>query len=99
LAVRHQQLSVLFIAVLRDTLQPIPYDPDRAKAIFSKVDLPSELVFRTPTFMPDRAVETSTYIVEQLSKIGLPAKIDIMKDRPEYAREGRCKKNRPYCFI
>lgn len=74
------------------TLQPIPYDPDRAKAIFSKVDLPSELVFRTPTFMPDRAVETSTYIVEQLSKIGLPAKIDIMKDRPEYAREVGAKK-------
>ena len=87
LAVPSATIVSPFHCGFESTLSPIGYNPDRAKALFSKVDLPSELVLRTPIYMPDHALETTAFIVDQLSKIGVSAKMDIKTDRPEYARE------------
>ncbi len=68
-------------------IKPIPYDPEKAKELFARADMPDELILRTPTFMPERAPLAAECIAEDLRKIGLKVRIDVKEDRPEYARE------------
>jgi peptide/nickel transport system substrate-binding protein len=63
------------------------YDPVRAKELFASCVMPEKLVLRTPLYMPDRALEVSRLIQEQLGQIGLAVEIDVGKDRPQYARD------------
>lgn len=68
-------------------LRPLPYNPSLAKELFSKVDMPSELVLRTPLCIPDRALMVCESIRQQLREIGLQVKIDVVEDRQSYALE------------
>lgn len=69
------------------TLQPMAYRPSQAKDLFSKVEMPSELILRTPLIIPDRAKQVCENIAHQLSNVGLKIKIDVVEDRTKFARE------------
>ncbi len=69
------------------SIKPIPYDPEKAKALFAECDMPETIILRTPTFMPERAPRVAECIAEDLRAIGLKVEIDVKTDRPEYARE------------
>ncbi len=68
-------------------LTPHPYDPEAARRLFDKVDMPSVLQIRTPHTVPDRALEVANMIAQYLSNIGIDANIDDQENRPLYARE------------
>ena len=67
--------------------RPFAHDPGMARALLDGCEGGGELVIRTPRTLPDRAVETSLAVAEDLSRVGLRARLDIQEDRPEYARE------------
>ncbi|MGX9963999.1 ABC transporter substrate-binding protein [Roseomonas sp. F4] len=66
---------------------PFTYDPEAAKRLLQGCDIPSQLLIRTPTFMPERAREISAKVAQDLVAIGLDCRIEVQEDRPEYARE------------
>ena len=68
-------------------ISPIAFDRDKAKALFDQVDVPREIVIRTPEFMPERALQISQMIQSSLAAVGIRSRLDVQKDRPEYARE------------
>lgn len=68
-------------------LSPIPFDPDKAKALFEQAGLDGPILIRTPEFMPEKAVEICQVIGQSLAAIDVPAILDIQPDRPAYARE------------
>lgn len=87
LAVPSKTIVSPFHCGFESELQTIPYDPDRAKALFSKAIMPEKLILRSPTYMPERAAESAAFIVRALENIGLKVELDIVEDRPEYARQ------------
>ncbi|MBM3522336.1 MAG: hypothetical protein FJX57_05210 [Alphaproteobacteria bacterium] len=68
-------------------IAPIRHDPSRARALLDRCRVDGELVIRTPEFMPEKAVEISRAVADGLDKVGLPSRLDVQKDRPEFARE------------
>ncbi|MDO1585352.1 ABC transporter substrate-binding protein [Rhizobium oryzicola] len=68
-------------------LKPIPYDVEKARRLIDKAEVSGPIQLRTPTFMPERAPEISTYVADCLEKIGLNVDVQIEEDRPEYARQ------------
>lgn len=68
-------------------LHPIPYDPERAKEIFGRMEMPDELIIRTPTFMPEKADLIAAFIAEQLTQIHVKVQVDVEHNRPEFARQ------------
>ena len=68
-------------------LRPILYDPERAKEIFGRMEMPNELIIRTPTFMPEKADLVAAFIAVQLRQIGVKVKVDVEHNRPEFARQ------------
>ena len=66
---------------------PIPHDRDKAKALFEQAGAHDELVIRTPEHMPEKAVEISRIVQHALASVGVSARLDIQRDRPEYARQ------------
>lgn len=68
-------------------LAPITYDPNAANEIFSKIGMPSELVLRTPTFLPDRSIQVCQHLSAQLDRWGVKVRIDVVEDRFDYARQ------------
>ncbi len=68
-------------------ISPIAFDRDKARALFEQVDVPGDIVIRTPEFMPERALEISQMIQASLDAVGIRSRLDVQKDRPEYARE------------
>jgi peptide/nickel transport system substrate-binding protein len=68
-------------------LLPHHYDPEGAKSILENYSLPDPLILRTPLHMPDRSLQVSHMVKEDLEKIGLNIDIDVQEDRPQYARE------------
>ena len=68
-------------------LQPIPHDPELARRLLEGCDVPGELTIRTPTQMPEKAREISEAVAADLAAIGLGCRIEVQRDRPEYARE------------
>lgn len=69
------------------SVKPIAYDPDRAKALFATCGVSDEIVIRTPEYMPEKALEVSEIVRDSLARVGVRARLDVQKDRPEYARE------------
>jgi peptide/nickel transport system substrate-binding protein len=68
-------------------LKPLPYNPTMAKELFYKVGAPTELVLRTPLYLPDCAPQVCEMVAQQLGEIGLRVKIDTVQDRFAYANE------------
>jgi peptide/nickel transport system substrate-binding protein len=68
-------------------LQPIPHDPERAKRLLDGLRLDASLLLRTPQTLPEKAEQISARVAESLAAIGMPCRIEVQPDRPEYARE------------
>ena len=68
------------------------YDPDRAKALFERCEMPSSLHLRTPQYMPERAEAVSQMVKTQLARIGITVDIEVVEDRPDYARQVGARK-------
>ncbi|WP_431282336.1 ABC transporter substrate-binding protein [Humitalea sp. 24SJ18S-53] len=66
---------------------PYRHDPAAARRLFDQAGLAAPLVIRTPTFMPDRAPLITAAVADSLAAIGIPTRIDLEPDRPEYARQ------------
>jgi len=69
------------------SVAPIAYDPEAARRRLDGVEVPGELVLRTPTHMPERSVQVSEVIAASLGAIGLTVRVEIEPDRPRYARQ------------
>ncbi len=67
--------------------EPIAHDPAHARKILLESGAPSEVVLRSPEYMPERAPEIAKYVAEALGKIGFHVDVQIEPDRPEYARQ------------
>ncbi len=68
-------------------LVPHPYDPVAATRLLENVEMPSVLEVRTPHIIPDRALQVTEMIVDQLGAIGVRLRVDDQEDRPKYAQE------------
>ena len=68
-------------------ISPIAFDRDKAKSLFDQVGVPGEIIIRTPEFMPEKALQISRMVQASLAAVGVRARLDVQKDRPEYARE------------
>lgn len=70
-------------------IAPIAHDPDAAQRLFERAAKlhGGELLLRTPEFMPEKSHEITAMVQQMLSKVGMPARIEVQRDRPEYARE------------
>lgn len=68
-------------------LAPLPYDPERAKALFERAGGGAEITLRTPLHMPERAPEIGAMVANFLGRAGIPVRIETEPDRPDYARQ------------
>ena len=68
-------------------LDPIPFDPARARRLLDHAGGPRAITLRTPTAMPERAPEISRFVADALNDVGFKVTIETQADRPEYARE------------
>lgn len=66
---------------------PLRYDPELARRLLDGVDIPSGIVLRTPEYMPEKSLEITRMVQQALVAVGVPSRIDVQTDRPEYARE------------
>ncbi len=73
-------------------LSPSRYDPEGARRLLEGLDLPGALNMRTPHITPDRALQVTQMIVDQLDRIGVRINIDQQRDRQAYAQEVGSKK-------
>lgn len=67
--------------------EPIGHDPARARRVLLDSGAPTEIVLRSPEYMPERAPEIANFIAEALGEIGFQVDVHIEPDRPEYARQ------------
>ncbi|OHE93854.1 hypothetical protein CORC01_10875 [Colletotrichum orchidophilum] len=68
-------------------LQPIPYDPARARELLKDFDKSTPLVLRTPVYMPEHAEKISKFVASSLKAVGFDVEIRVETNRPEYARQ------------
>ncbi|TKT74345.1 ABC transporter substrate-binding protein [Aquamicrobium sp. LC103] len=68
-------------------IAPIPYNPDASRRLLDRAGGPSEIILRTPLYMPERAPQISDFVAEALGAVGLSVRIETENDRPEYARQ------------
>lgn len=68
-------------------LAPIPFDPDAARRLFDAARMDGEVVLRTPLRMPERALPISEMVADFLGRAGVATRIEVERDRPEYARQ------------
>ncbi len=68
-------------------LAPLPYEPERAKALFAAAGGGAEITLRTPLHMPERAPEIGAMVAHFLGRAGIPVRIETETDRPDYARQ------------
>ncbi|MDS7594505.1 ABC transporter substrate-binding protein [Agrobacterium tumefaciens] len=80
-------VSPFHLGAAKAGLQPIAYNPERARRLLEGVDAGDTIRLRTPTFMPERAPEMSRFVAASLEAIGLKVEIETELDRPEYARQ------------
>lgn len=73
-------------------LQPIPYDPERARSLLKDLDTNTTLVLRTPTYMPEHAQKISNFVASSLRAVGFDVEVKVEIHRPEYARSIGLKK-------
>lgn len=67
-------------------LEPIPYDPKRARELLERLDTSTPLVLRTPTYMPEHAQKISNFVAKSLREVGFEVEVKVETNRPEYAR-------------
>ncbi|KAJ0272788.1 hypothetical protein Brms1b_006747 [Colletotrichum noveboracense] len=68
-------------------LQPIPFDPERARELLKDVEATEPLILRTPTYMPEHAQKISGFVATSLKAIGFDVEVRVETNRPEYARQ------------
>ena len=66
---------------------PLPHDPGRARALFAEAGAGAPVLIRAPAHMPERAPEIAAMIARDLSACGCPATVEVVSDRPAYARQ------------
>ena len=66
---------------------PIAFDREKAKSLLDRTRFDGEVVMRTPTSMPEKAVQITEAVQESLFAVGLKARIEVQPDRPGFARE------------
>jgi peptide/nickel transport system substrate-binding protein len=86
-AVASTIVSPLHMGMRASAPPPIPFDPEAAKRLFEKAGTTGPLHLRTPTFMPEKSLEISQAVAHDLDRLGIPVRIEVQQDRPEYARE------------
>ncbi|KAL4900120.1 hypothetical protein BDW74DRAFT_183074 [Aspergillus multicolor] len=74
-------------------LEPIPYDPSRARKLLEGHDLSSPLHLRTPQYMPEHAERISRFVASALEAVGFKVIIEVETNRPDYARSIGLRKN------
>ena len=67
--------------------EPVAHDPARARAMLLESGAPTEVLLRSPEYMPERAPEIARFIAKGLAEIGFQVDVQIEPDRPEYARQ------------
>jgi peptide/nickel transport system substrate-binding protein len=80
-------VSPAHLGMAGTSLAPLPFDPDRARALLDAADGSRDILLRTPTHMPERSPEISRFVAASLERIGLRVTIETETDRPEYARQ------------
>lgn len=80
-------VSQFHLGSAQAAVQPLAYDPERARALFGQCAAAEQLVLRTPQYMPDKAAEVTAMVQQALARVGVRARVDTQADRPEYARE------------
>ncbi|KAI8224690.1 hypothetical protein K4K54_005134 [Colletotrichum sp. SAR 10_86] len=68
-------------------LQPIAFDPERARELLKGVEATEPLILRTPTYMPEHAQKISGFVAKSLKAIGFDVEVRVETNRPEYARQ------------
>ncbi|RAO64699.1 uncharacterized protein BHQ10_000711 [Talaromyces amestolkiae] len=68
-------------------IQPIPYDPSKARELLHGLDLSSPILLRTPEYMPEHAQKISQFVASSLEAVGFKVTIELETNRPEYARQ------------
>ena len=67
--------------------KPIARDPAHARRVLLDSGVPTEIVLRSPEYMPERAPEIARFIAEALGEIGFQVDVQIEPDRAKYARQ------------
>ncbi len=68
-------------------LLPIGYDPEKARELLREIGGSKRIKLRTPTFMPERALQVSRFVAAALDAVGFEVEIEVETNRPEYARQ------------
>ncbi len=69
-----------------NAIKPFIYDPEKAKILFDKVEMPSQLEIFASEKFPMRSKEITALIAAQLEKIQIRTKINMISDEIEYQR-------------
>jgi peptide/nickel transport system substrate-binding protein len=67
-------------------LQPILYDPARARELLKGFDLSAPIKLRTPVYMLEHAQKISRFVASSLEAVGFKVNIDLETNRSEYVR-------------
>lgn len=67
-------------------LEPIAFDPDRARTLLESLDTDVPIILRTPTYMPEHAQKIAHFVASSLRTVGLAVDVQVETNRPEYAR-------------
>lgn len=68
-------------------IQPIPYDPSKARELLKGLDLSKPILLRTPEYMPEHAQKISQFVASSLKAVGFKVNVELETNRPEYARQ------------
>lgn len=79
-------VSPFHLGSAKADLDPIPFDPDRARKLLEPLDSSTPIVLRTPTYMPEHAQKIARFVASSLRAIGLTVEVQVEENRPEYAR-------------
>ncbi|KAH8651442.1 hypothetical protein BX600DRAFT_418683 [Xylariales sp. PMI_506] len=81
-------VSPLHHGFAESELQPIPYDPSRAREIVAGLAPERRAIhLRTPTYMPEHAERISRFVSAALESVGFRVSVEVETNRPEYARQ------------
>lgn len=69
-----------------NSIKPVGYDPEKAKQLFEKVAMPSQLEIFASEGFPPRSREIAAFIAEQLDKIHIQTSLHIIEDETDYLR-------------
>ena len=67
--------------------ESVAHDPARGRTLLLESGAPTEVLLRSPEYMPERAPVIARFIADALEEIGFHVEVQIEPDRPEYARQ------------